>query len=205
VAALVLAEGPAAALTNGDFSAGLDAWTTTGAVIVDSEELVLADDGPASSGAWQVVAAESSRARLEFDVLGTPSSFTPSDPFGFPDIFAASLFLFDEPAGFDPVAGTALSATSVLSIDSDGPYDVFADVAPAARGGGWQHVSIEFDTPHAYFAPAFELFELALVGGDSRVRIDDVTVTSLPEPGTGVFLLLGLSAALCGRWGLPRL
>lgn len=205
VGALLLAT-PASALTNGDFSSGLDGWTTTGAVSVAAEELVLADDGPAASGAWQAVAATAAGATLDFDVLGALSEFTPSDPFGFPDLFAVSVYLFDEPAGFDPSDGTALAALSVLSMDHTGPYDVFAQVTPGSQGGDWLHVSIAFDTPHAWFAPAFELFELALVGGDSTVRIDNVAVTPVPEPGTAALLLLGLTGMSVARRrrGAPR-
>jgi hypothetical protein len=183
----------ASAVTNGDFTSGIDAWSTSGDTSVVGGELVLSDDGPASSGAWQVAASEASRMLLEFDVLGALSSFSPTDPFGFPDLFAASIYLFDDPTGFDPSDGTALGAVSVLSIDWDGPFDVFADVVPADRGGDWLHVSLAFDSSYAYYAPAFELFELGFVGGDSTVRIDDVVITPVPEPGTAILLLLGLA------------
>lgn len=186
----------AQALSNGDFSSGLDGWSTSGPVSVDSGELLLVDDGPASSAAWQAVEATSGRARVEFELLAEPSGFTPSDPFGFPDIFAASVYLLDDPVGFDPADGLALSAVSLLSYDADGAFDVLAELTPSSRGGDWLHVSYELDTPNLYLAPAFELFELALVGGDSAVRVDDVVVTSLPEPGTAPLLGLGIGFAL---------
>lgn len=194
-AALLLVSSPAAALTNGDFSAGLDGWSTSGPVRVSAGALLLEDedgDIPLSSSAWQVVAAEAPAAVLSFDVLPSLSPFTPSDPFGFPDIFATSIYLFDEPNGFDPANATALATSPVLSIDADGPYDVFAMVEPSMRGGDWLHVSLTFDTPYAYFAPAFELFELALEPGDSAVRIDDVVIAPIPEPSTAVLMGLGL-------------
>ena len=61
----------------------------------------------------------------------------------------------------------AIGALSVLSADAGGPFDVAADLSPAARGGDWLHVVLDFDTPTPFFAPAFELFELAFQAGDS--------------------------------------
>lgn len=191
---LLLAAGPAAALTNGDFGDGLTGWQTSGPVSVAGGELVLADDGPSASAAWQAVATQASRSILEFEVLGALSDFTPSDPFGFPDVFAASIYLFDDAGSFDPATSTFDSAVSVLTLDWTGPYDVNAAVTPSALGGEWLHVSIEFDSPTAFMAPAFELFELGFVGGDSEVRIDGVSLAPVPEPGSGALLALGLVA-----------
>ncbi len=204
-ACILLLSSPAAALTNGDFSAGLDGWTTAGGVSVVAEELVLSDAGPASSSAWQAVAAQDPRTVLAFDVRGSLSSFIPADPFGFADIFATSIYLFDDPTDFDPADGAALGAVSVLSLEVDGPFDVFASVTPAGRGGDWLHVSLEFESPNAYFAPAFELFELALVGGDSFVYIDNVVVTPVPEPSTGLLLMFGLVGLRAARRTAKRM
>jgi len=190
---------PALALTNSDFSAGLTGWSTYGAASAPSGVLTLEDTGPATSGAWQVAATEGTRTTLEFDVLGGLSGFTPADPFGFPDIFSASIYLIDDATGFDPTAGIATSALSILSLDSGGPFDVNALVTPASQGGGWLHVAIEFDSPSAFMVPTFELFELALVGGDSQVMIDNVVLAPIPEPGTALLVLVGLGATAMQR------
>jgi hypothetical protein len=191
--ALVIAE-PAFALTNGDFSDALNGWQTRGPVTAPAGELILTDDGPSASAAWQTVATQASRSVLQFELLGALSDFTPADPFGFPDAFAASIYLFDDAGSFDPAASAFDSAVSVLSLDWTGPFDVNALVTPSARGGGWLHVAIEFDSPYAFIAPAFELFELGFVGGDSEVRIDGVSLAPVPEPGTAALLALGLLA-----------
>lgn len=199
LALALVASTPAFSLTNGDFSAGLAGWSTTGVAAVSDGALRLADDGPTSSSAWQVVAAEATRSRLSFDVKTSLSDFTPEDPFGFPDVFAVSIQLFDEAADFDPSDGTALSAVLAVSFDWQGPYDVAASLAPAARGDGWMHVDIEFDSIYGHIAPVFDLFELGIAGGDSYVLIDDIEIAAVPEPGTGVLLMLGLAVTAWQR------
>jgi hypothetical protein len=191
--------GTATALSNGGFDAGLTGWSTYGPVSVDGGNLVLADDGPAPSGAWQVVDTPGLRSRLEFEILGSLSNYTPQEPFGFPDIFSASVLLLDDPTGFDPRTATGFLALSVVSLDADGPFDVAASISASSLGGDWLHVALEFDSPTSYIAPTFELFELALQGGDSEVRIDDVVLTAVPEPATATLLLLGAGFVCASR------
>jgi hypothetical protein len=190
---------PSMALTNGDFSSGLTGWSSYGAASEQGGVLVLDDTGPSASGSWQVTATQGTRTILDFDIFGALSDFTPADPFGFSDIFNASIYLLDDSAGFDPTAGIVMSAVSVLSLDSGGPFDVNAEITAADLGADWLHVSFEFDSPSAYLAPSFELFELALVGGDSRVLIDNVVLAPIPEPGTALLVLLGLGTISLGR------
>lgn len=185
---------PGHALSNGSFDAGLDGWQTTGPVLAIDGTLQLSDTDRSSSAAWQVVEVLGPRTILSFDFLSGLSATTPADPFGFPDVFAVSILLSDDDA-IAPGSGTASSAFSVLTADASGPGTGLGSISPAQRGGGWLRVEVEVETPTRYLAPTFELFELAFVGGDSTVRIDDVRLTPIPEPGTGVLVAAGL--ALC--------
>ena len=194
-----LLAGPVSALANGDFAAGLDHWSTDGPVETQLGELVLADAGGLDAAAWQVTPVLAPRSRLEFDMLAGLSGFTPSDPFGFPDVFGASIYLLDDPIGFAPDSGTSIAAVSVLSLDGGGAFDSAARVTASALGGDWLHVEIEFDSPTLYMAPTFELFELAFSPGDSEVRIDGVALTAVPEPGTAMLVGLGLALVALGR------
>ncbi len=185
---------PAEALSNGSFDAGLDGWQTAGPALAIDGALRLSDADRSSSSAWQVVEVLAPRAVLAFDFLSGLSATTPADPFGFPDVFSVSILLSDESA-VAPGSGTASSAFSVLTADASGPYAGLGSISPAQRGGGWLHVELEVETPTRYLAPTFELFELAFVGGDSTVQIDDVRLTPIPEPGTAALVAAGL--ALC--------
>ncbi len=183
--------------SNGDFSDGLNHWTTRGNVVESGEHAVLGDTGASHSvlhqgGAWML-------KLLTFD-LDIRNLLAETVPVGlFADGFFASLYFTDDLASFDPDNGGYDRVVPLFDMDASGIYNSAGTVGDSAKGPDWQHVSVSLENQHAYAIPVFELYDLNQVGGDSLVFLDNITI--VPEPGTlglfgsGLAVLLALAGS----------
>jgi|GEM_PF-2132392 len=192
--------------TNGDFAAGLTAWSTLGDVTVDNEEAVVGDDGVTYSALWQAVALAPGNYTFAADILNGLSSVP--DPVGSLDTFFATLFFTDsDPGNFDPVNNRIGTSLVVFALSANG-FDNPLLTGPSSKGGNWRHVTFGFLNTNNFVIPTFELFAQNNMNADSTVRVDNVVISGaamvVPEPGT--LMLFGIGIVLVrpyqkSRWG----
>lgn len=202
---LLAAAGPLSAanlVVNWGFSTGLGGWETSGSVDPVAGFAVLSDDGATESSIHQVVATEPGRHELRFDFWNLTSDTVPDGTF--PDLAVATIFLVDDPAAFDPVAGTGFAQSFDL-LDSDAGGD-----AVLIDGGAMESAPIDtrfstfafaFDNPLGLaVAVAFRLFDLNFVDDDSRWAVDNVVLTrpvaSITGRDEGPFFVIEAGAIL---------
>lgn len=183
-----------------DFSAGLGAWTATGAVATVNEEVRLADD-EATAFLYQGIATPPGSTSIEFDFN---NNLSPDFNQGtFLDSFFASLFFVDDLNQFDLLGSVFDDSLALLDLDAQGAFNVNGDITPSDKGPDWLHFSATFVNNYAYVIPVFEVNDLNLVAGDSEVLIDNVVI-AVPEARGVALLLVGMSLALGRRRRLRR-
>jgi hypothetical protein len=182
---------------NGDFSDGLNGWTTRGDVTTAGGAALLGDNGATHSLLYQPFAVTMSSFTLEFDFQNHLSADYPEGTF--PDVFFASVYTTSNPGTFDPDHGAFDSVIGLFALDANGLYNVNpnAIVSTSPLGSTWSHYSLTGPNPSGTVIPYFEVFDLNFVNADSGVSVDNVQV--VPEPmtlklvGTGVLAILFLS------------
>ena len=194
--------------TNGNFAAGLFAWSTLGDVTTDNEEAVVGDDGVTYSALWQPVALAPGSYTFEADILNGLSSVLP-DPFGFLDTFFATLYFTNDLSNFDPANNLFGSGSiGVFDLDANGFANTSATIGTSSKGGDWRHVTFPFSNANTFVIPTFELFAQNTINADSTVRVDNVVISGatmvVPEPGT--LMLFGIGIVLVwpyrkSNWG----
>lgn len=198
-AAVMLAAAGASAnsVVNGDFAAGLTGWNTAtpppggyGNVSASGGVAVLAEDQVvATSLLLQQITIPAGAQSLSFEYTMT---FTGTSGSGFPDTFAAKLLV--------PSTGPALLYTpgyqDYFSHEA-GTSAMYYDPSIVSVSGG--RVTLDL-TSLALPLDAMVRFELigSPDGLTSEATVDNVTVSQtpavIPEPLTGICILLGLGA-----------
>lgn len=197
-AAAALAVGSARAdLINGDFSSGLDGWSVIGDVsgVAGTADI---SDNEYYSALYQALGVTDGSYVLEFDFYSGISDEVPD--FTFPDVFFASLYFIDDLGAFDLETASYDDALALFDLDYSGVSNLTGEVVMI--GQGWYHFTLAFDTTYAYVIPAFELLNQndpnanLLLGLDSDVYIDNVSIVPgvIPEPST--FVLVGIGGAM---------
>ncbi len=187
----------------GDFSVGLDDWTTQGDVTIDAGAARLSDEDAFYSSLYQPVALDGGVSSLSFDFKAELSESVPGGPFGFPDTFFATLYLTDQ-SDFDPLSLAATDAIALFDADRGGVAPLSGSVTASTSRAGWLTYVLEFETTRAFAVPIFELFDQNFIPGDSRVWIDDVVIAPveptthpIPEPSAALLMASGaLTVAL---------
>ena len=203
--ALPSAQCLADAVTNGDFSGGLTAWTSMGAVDASSGAAVLSDtdsmlDGYASL--YQGVALAPGDYVLDFDFSPALTAQFGQDMF--PDTFFATLYFVDDLSQFDLASLSFDDALNLADLDA-GSADYHGATITSSRSG-WLHYELQFSSAYHYVIPTFELWNLNGTLGDSGLSLDNVKISSavpvepVPEPAS--VILLG--SALCSGIFLGR-
>jgi hypothetical protein len=184
-------------LQNGDFSEGLAVWESQGSVADTGGLGVLTDDGASYSALAQAVDAGPASFTISFDIRNLLSEAVPAGRVA--DTFFATVYLADDSEGFSMVERDFEAAIPLFGLDADGAFDILAGGAfsESAKGSEWQHFSATFDSAHGFAMPAFELFNLNGVVGDSVVAVDNVAL--VPEPSVVWLLVVGLIILLWRR------
>jgi hypothetical protein len=185
-----------ATLMNGNFAGGLTGWSSQGDVQVLGQGAVLGDNNAIESRLWQPVPLSLGFYTIEFDVFNALSSTLSSDPFAFPDTFFASLLFIDDLSQLDIVNGVFDASLALFDLDFTGPFNVTGNLGPSSKGPGWAHFTLTFQNTFAHVIPLFELVDGNFVNNDSLVKIDNVSLNVVPEPGTVVLLGSGLLGLL---------
>lgn len=189
-------------IVNGDFSNGLNGWTSQGNVTASGGIGILDDNNQAYHSQLYQTASGSGHYLFSFDFYnGLSGAFDESNPFAFPDSFFATLY-FSDNSGFDPNAPGALDDyLALFDLASGGVSNLTGSVRPIASSDGWLHYTISFNTTYAYVIPTFELYNDNGTSGDSQVLLDNVTLQApiVPEPATIMLIGGGLLAGLFGR------
>ncbi|NIP96141.1 MAG: hypothetical protein GWO24_22970, partial [Akkermansiaceae bacterium] len=111
--------GAANLLLNPGFDVGLEEWESAGSVQSSGGLAVLSDGGTSQSALYQVTTTTPGLHQLQFDFWNLTSTTVPEGTF--PDTAFATLYLLEDPASFDPLAGTGFSeSTDLLQADRDG-------------------------------------------------------------------------------------
>ena len=189
-----------ASLINGDFSSGLDGWTTEGDVSkTGDEEAALGDDNKPWSALYQPIKLAPLTYTIEFDFLNNLSGVVPAGTFL--DTFYASLYFINDITQFHLLSLQYDESQPLADMDANGVFnDYGGSIVSSAKGGEWQHFSMSFYNAYTYVIPTFELSDFNFIDKDSQVFIDNVRINPVPEPAT--ILLLG--AGLAGLGGFVR-
>lgn len=192
VAGLILTTwaGPALAILNGTFDAGLSEWTTDGNVSVVAAEARLADDSASRSILYQGVFYAPASFQLDFDFRNQLSANVPLG--AFPDSFFASVYFINDLSNFDPLLGQFDAVVDLLDLDHTGVSNLNGTITSSPKGPEWLHFTGIFPNSYTYVIPTFEFFNLNGISGDSQVLVDNVFLI-IPEPST---LMIGLSGLM---------
>jgi len=180
---------------NGDFSDGLNDWTTLGDVSELLEEALVADDGAGtgSGSLYQGVALMAGNYQLQFDFLGDLSSSVPGGTF--PDVFAASLYFIDDINNFDLLNSVFDDVIALFDLDFAGLLPSNGSGGSSPKGPDWTRWTLSFNNSYNFAIPTFETFDGNFLA-DSVVRIDNVSITAspaqVPSPSSLLLLLPGL-------------
>ena len=185
------------AVVNGTFDAGLESWSTDGALFSTGAQGVITDQTKRRALLWQVVTLTPGLYELSFDVRTNLAREL--QPGTLPDVFFASLFTALDPV-FDPVAPGGFTAVlPIVDMDYRGVTALGsgAATAPSPKGPVYLRVTMAFAAEAGSVAPVFEVNDLNFAPSDSVAAIDNVTIILVPEP-SGAFLALFASGAACG-------
>lgn len=177
---------------NGDFSSGLSSWSTVGAVTVDNGEAILGDgdNGCAfCSRLYQGALLGPGDYLLEFDFQNGLSESVPQGSFF--DTFFASVYFTNNLATFDVDGGVFDSALALLDFDALGTT-LQSGSTSSSSIAGWVHYQVAFSNSFSYLIPFFELIDLNGIAGDSTARLDNVSITAVPEPLTSTLVVSGI-------------
>lgn len=203
LALLLFAAAPCQAMVvNGTFDSGLSGWTSEGDVTAAGDATV-GDSGALYSLLFQPVALAPGQYTIEFDFFGLLSGDLSADPFAFPDTFFASLYFVNDAGTLDIANGIFDDVTPLLDLDELGPFNVAGTLDTSPLGPDWTHFSYTFTNNYAYVIPAFELLDFNFIAGDSQVRLDNVSLSTvtgvIPEPATLSLLFMGLLGCAARR------
>ena len=180
-----------------DFSAGLVNWTNSGDVSVSSEEMVLGDSTTNRTITYRPFALAPETYTIEFDFNNQLSDTF--DTGTFPDVFFASMYFTDDLGAFSIVSNMFAASLALMDLDYIGPYNVLGTIGASIKGPQWSHYTGTFTTSNTYSILAFELDSLNETSGDSAVRIDNISITVVPEPASILLVALGLAFLLSTR------
>lgn len=190
-------------LMNGDFSAGLNGWTTEGFIIPDgdvqvvNEEAILGDSGEIYSALYQPVTLVPFIYTIEFDIKNDLSDFVPADPpFAFFDSFFATLYFIDDTAQFDLASGVYDGSFALFDMDAFGVFNSNGVIEPSAKGQDWLHFRATFNSTFAHVIPTFELLDFNFTDSDSKALVDNVSINPIPEPATLLLVGSGLATLI---------
>lgn len=178
-----------AVFSNGDFSDGLTGWTFDNDVFVADGHAVLQDPGTGYSVLYQGAALGVDFFRIDFDFQNVLSDNVL--PGFFLDVFFASIYYIDDLAQFDLGSGGYDASAGLFDMDSTGAYNVNGSIGASPLGPEWLHYSGSLPNSYSNIVTVFEIHNLNGAGGDSLVRLDNVTVV-VPEPGSGLLCAVGL-------------
>lgn len=178
-------------IINGDFSSGLDGWTTAGDTFTINEYAVIGDNNNWWSYLYQPIASEGLSYTIDFDFKNNLSGYVPDDdPFAFYDTFFASVYFVNDIAEFDLEAFTYDDSLALFDMDSIGAFNINGTVSD--YGTDWLHFSTSFTNEYNYIILTFELVDFNFIDNDSQVFIDNVNINPVPEPATLLLLVAGM-------------
>ena len=191
-ATLFISSAVHATVINGQFSNSLNGWTALGdTTVTASEEARLADEFDFTSELFQDVTLAAGAYTFEFDFLNELSPFNPGNVAGADTAFFSlglqELFNLNALGVFD---NTGADGTDVGEIS-----------ASTAKGGDWQHYTLDFSTPGEVLTLSFLFFDQNFIDADSALSLDNIsisaaTVQTVPTPPTLALVLLATIALL---------
>ena len=170
----------AAAIQNGDFSAGLHFWKASWNVTVSSGEAALSDTGANHAFLFQAAAIPPGVYTVEFDFKSALSAVVPAGAFR--DSFYASLYSVNALSDFVLEQDSFDAAQGLLDLDSAGPFNVHGTLGASSKSAAWSHYTGIFTNSYSNVVAVFELYDLNTIAGDSSVGIDNVQITPVQVP-----------------------
>jgi hypothetical protein len=197
---LLTGHGLAQGVENGDFTDGLNGWTTQGDVQVVDDAARLGDNLATHSLLYQGVALPPGTYTLTFDFKNMLSSTASSEPpFVFFDVFFATLFFVNDLSQFDPQTGQFDDVRDLFGMDYSGPFGVTGRISGSPKGPDWARFTVTFSNKFNYAIPYFELYDLNFINNDSQVLIDNVGITAAAGvPATSLWSIIVFAIGLLG-------
>jgi len=208
-----------AAITNGGFSSGLTGWTTTGDVSVQSGAAFLTtastafdDDAPSLAGAFN------SSGNAAVDTTGVLDAFSGLGVGALDPDPSSLIFAFEGSAlkqTFSVNAGDTLSFDWQLVTNDPAADYAYVVINGAKTNLALASIASTASTPFAFesaaslFSQTFATAQSVTLGlgvvdvndfsGTTALRLDNVTLTPIPEPSTAAFGLLAAAAMVRRR------
>lgn len=186
-------------MVNGGFDAGLTGWNSNGAVSVTSGFALVEEMGLGSSSAvFQSVAVGPQPLILTFELfVAGMSSNVPAGLLA--DTAFGTLYFGDAAFGNDASAGTYDEQLALFDLDHNGLHLLAPGASDTSIPGrpNWRRVELEFTTTRQFVTFVVEDVDLNLIGADSVVAVDAVSLQQVPE--SSVVLLLVSSLMLLTR------
>lgn len=187
-------------ITNGEFDADLNGWTSNGSVIATSGFALIQEAQQGETSAlFQSIGGRPALLLLKFEISLNGMSLVVASG-GLADTAFGTLYFGDAPFGNNVSGGVFMEEQELFDLDRNGLRPAGGvTVESLPNRPGWASLSVPFSTSRSFVTFVMEEIDLNLTPGDSALAFDNVSVTVIPEPSSPLFLLFAIGLSLARR------